>query len=137
MSESLPQGRKAIQVGSGTILLVDSLDVLSAGDAESAVVCAVPCNPESVERALAARPAALFLAGSTEEGDSAGFAVADGAGVPCAAVGSVSAPPAGSRPMWSSGKISALNATARRRGAKEGMSVQQAAGLLLAWLRVA
>lgn len=135
--ESPQQGRKAIQIGSGTVLLVDSVSVLSATDAESVVVCAVPCDRDSVARTLIARPAALFLAGTTQEVEYAGFAAADEAGVPCATVGSAVAPPDGAKSMWSSGKLSAINTAARRRGAKEGMSVQQAAGLLLAWLRVA
>lgn len=137
MAESPQLGRKAIQIGSGTVLLVDSMSVLSATDAESVVVCAVPCDRDSVTRAVIARPAALFLGGTSQEVEYSGFAAADEAGVPCATVGSTLAAPDGSRAMWSSGKLSAINTAARRRGAKEGMSVQQAAGLLLAWLRVA
>lgn len=137
MPELPQQGRKAIQIGSGTVLLLDSMSALSATDAESVVVCAAPCDPDSVARALIARPAALFLASTSQEVDYSGFAAADEAGVPCATVGSAVAPPDGSKAMWSSGKLSAINTAARRRGAKEGMSVQQSAGLLLAWLRVA
>lgn len=137
MSDPFPQGRKAIQVGSGTILLVDSLSVLLATDAESVIVCAAPCDRDSVEKSLIARPAALFLTGASQEVEYPGLAAADEAGVPCAAVGPLTAPPNGPKSMWTSGKLSAINTAARRRGAKEGMSVQQAAGLLLAWLRVA
>lgn len=137
MPESPQQGRKAIQIGSGTVLLVDSMSVLSATDAESVIVCAAPCDRDSVTRALVARPAALFLVGTSQEVEYSGFAAADEAGVPCATVELAVASPAEPKAMWSSGKLSAINAAARRRGAKDGMSVQQAAGLLLAWLRVA
>lgn len=137
MSESSAKGRKAIQVGSGTILVVDSLLALAAADAESVIVCAEPCDRGSVEKSIIARPAALFLASSAPEMECAGLAAADEAGVPCAAVVSPTGLAVESRAMWASGKLSAVNTAARRRGAKEDMSVQQAAGLLLAWLRVA
>lgn len=40
MSEDRAQGRKAIQVVAGTVLLVDSITMLQATDAESVIVVA-------------------------------------------------------------------------------------------------
>lgn len=137
MSEGKAQGRKAIQVGKGIALVVDSLSVLAPSDAEAVVICAAPCDRESITLALKAHPAAIFLNASAGEGDQDGLSAADEAGIPCATVDMSAAHATDSKAMWSSGKVAALNAAARRRGAKEGMSVQHTAGLLLAWLRVA
>lgn len=128
--------RVTIQVAGGPVTVVDRTELLAAADAERVVVVAVPCGAAAVSQALAVRPAALFLRESTAEENEAGLGAADASGVPCAAVKAEAPDIAGGHAIWASGKVTAANAAARRRGVKPAMTVQQAAGLLMAWTRV-
>jgi len=86
---------------------------------------------------LRVRPAALFLVSLENDADEAGLGAADASGIPCAAVTSTPLHQGDGHALWLAGKVAAANAAARRRGVKQGMTVQQAAGLLMAWNRVA
>lgn len=137
MSEKVAQGRKAVQVGAGTALLLDSIALMQAEDAESVVVV-VQTDPQLVAEAVRHRAAAVFFASTADESQYAALAAGDKEGLPCSAVTTLVAGSAvDPAQLWENGKVAAVNSVGRRRGVKEGMTVQQAAGLILAMLRVA
>lgn len=136
MSENGSRGRQVIQVGAGTVLLLDSIKMLQIKDAESVIVVA-QTDPQTVVEAARQRTAAIFIASVVDESQNAALAAGDKEGLPCAAIEtSVDGSPFDSALMWARGKVVAVNVVARRRGVKEGMTTQQAAGLILAMLRV-
>lgn len=136
MFENGSQGRKAVQVGTGTALLLDSITMLQVKDAESVIVVA-QTDPQVVAEAAKHRTAAIFIASAADESQYAALAIGDKEGLSCAAIETAAAGSSvDAALMWASGKVVAVNAVARRRGVKEGMTAQQAAGLILAMLRV-
>lgn len=136
MSENGSQGRQTVQVGTGTVLLLDSTTLLQAKDADSVIVVA-QTDPQVVAEAAKHRTAGIFIASVADESQHAALATGDKKGLPCAAIETAAAGSSiDAALMWASGKVVAVNAFARRRGVKEGMTAQQAAGLILAMLRV-
>ena len=134
MSENSAQGRKTIQAGKGTVLLVDSLALLQAGDAEAVVIVA-QADRKAVTAASQHSLTAIFVASQPAGAERDVLSAGDEEGVPCAAISTTDAA-VDVASLWTSGKVASTNAACRRRGVKEGMSVHQAAGILLAMLGV-
>jgi hypothetical protein len=116
------------------VVLLDSMSLVDDTDRGHVVVAASNGGVESGRIAALCGCAAAIVndAGGGKDGAGvAGLAILDGAGVPGAAVGHLSARISDARDTWEHGILTHLNTAARRAGLTVGDTVQQAVARLL------
>jgi hypothetical protein len=116
------------------IVLMDSITLLDADDANAIVVSASHGGVSSGEVALAVPLAAVFFNDAGVGKDEAGIAalaMLQDAGIAAGTVGHASARIGDAMDAWSNGVISHVNANARSLGIVPGSRLRQA--LLVAW----
>jgi hypothetical protein len=122
--------RKTVTHESGhPVILVDSITKIEPGDVGAIIVSASHGGASSGEFALAvALTAALFNdAGiGKDQAGVAGLAMLDTRGVPSCAVSHESGRIGDAADMWEHGIISRVNDAAAKKGARTGMTVQEA-----------
>lgn len=122
------------------MVLLDSIAEVAGDDAGRVVVSASHGGVSASDYAARHPLRGAFFNDAGIGKDRAGIAglmVLEAAGIPAAAYSHRSARIGDARDAWANGIVSAVNPLAASRGVSEGMSVREAAGLLLSGSRAA
>ena len=121
--------KTVMHAGGHPVILVDSVSKVEPGDGGAIVVSASHGGQSSGEFALVAPLTACFFNDAGIGKDEAGVSslpMLDGRGIAALAVSHESGRIGDAADMWEHGIVSRVNETARKRGARAGMSVQDA-----------